>query len=136
MPFPIDDLNPIVVKRIMACRDHDPTVKLFRPGHIRHAGRRRHMEEICVRPGSRKARRQRILEHIAASSRIFPNHDLCFMILPVVPSKISSHLKRMFHCQDFIRLSAKTVSSKILSHVCTSKSVDTSVTVLLYSVAP
>ena len=116
MAFAVNDLDPVVIIRIMAGRDHDPTVKIFGPCHIGYAGSGRHVKKIGVRPGSGNSCRQRILKHIAASSGVLSDNDSGLMILPVVPSQISSYFKCMLHSQDFIGLTAKTICSKIFSH--------------------
>ena len=74
------------------------------------------MQQIRVRPGSRDAGRQRVLEHIAAPSRILSNHDSGFMISSVIPAQVSSYLKGMFYCQLYIGFSAEAVRTEILSH--------------------
>ena len=50
MPFPADNLNTVVIERVMACGNHNAAVKIIRPGHIGNAGRGGYMEKVCVRP--------------------------------------------------------------------------------------
>src|SRR5699024_2632887 len=85
--------------------------------HIGNAGRSGYMQQICVRSGSRKSGSQGILKHITASPGILSDHNLCLMLSSVIPAQKTSYLVRMLHGQLYIGLSAKSIGSKIFSHV-------------------
>ena len=74
------------------------------------------MKQIRVRSRSRDAGRQRVLEHIAAPSRILSNHDSGFMISSVIPAQVSSYLEGVLYRQLHIGFSAEAVRTEILSH--------------------
>ena len=48
MALAVDNLYSIIIERIVACRDHDATVKILCPRHIRHARCGGHVEKICI----------------------------------------------------------------------------------------
>ena len=122
MSFSVDHLDPIIIERIVAGRNHDSTVKILRPCHIGYAWRRRNVKQIRICSGCRKSRNQRILEHVAASSGILSDHDLGLMILAIIPSKKPSHFECMFNRQYLIGFPAESICSKIFSHSNTSPS--------------
>ena len=74
------------------------------------------MQQIGVCSGSRDAGRQRILEHIAAPSRVLSNHDSGFMLSSVIPAQVSSYLEGVLYRQLHIGFPAEAVRTEILSH--------------------
>ena len=114
--FSVDNLNSIVIVRIMACWNHDSTVKVLCSCHIGYAGRCRYVKKVRICTRSGQSCSKGIFEHIAASSCIFSDNNLCLMLLSIIPSKISSYFKCMFNCQYFICFTAEAVCSKIFSH--------------------
>ncbi len=118
MSLPADHLDPVVIVRIMTCRNHDPAVKIICPCHIGNTRRRRYMQKICIRTRRRDTCRQRILEHITASSCILTDHNLRLVILSVVPAQEPPYLECMFHRQYLIRFTTETICSKIFTHNC------------------
>ena len=113
---PVDYLDSVVIKWVMARRNHDSAVKSLGTHHIGNAGRSRHMQQIRVRARSRQPCHQGILKHVAAPSCILPNYNLGFVVPSVIPSEETPHLKGMFHRQIYICFSSKSVCSKIFSH--------------------
>ena len=116
LAMPVDQFNAIVMKRIVTGRNHNSTVKIFRPHYIGNAWCGGYMKQIRIRTGSSQSCNQRILKHVAASSCIFSDHNLCFVFSSVIPSKESSYFISMFHSQIHIRFSTKTIGTKIFSH--------------------
>ena len=112
----VDDLDAVVVERIVAGGNHDAAVKILGPYHIRYAGRRRHVQQVCVRARRGQSCRQGILEHIAAPPRILSYHDAGFVLLTEIPAEIPSDLKCVFHSQYYIGFAAEAVGPKIFSH--------------------
>src|SRR5699024_4732296 len=115
--FSVDNLDSVIIKWIVACGDHDTTVKIFSTCHVRNTWRRRYMKQVAVRSGSCQSCGKRVLKHVTASSRIFSDHDAGLVFLPVVPSKISSHLERMLYCKAYICFSPESICSKIFTHI-------------------
>ena len=112
----VDHLDPVIIIGIVACRNHNAAVKILCPYHIGYAGRGSDMEQICVRPGCRQPGRQRVLEHVTASSGVFSDDDSCFVLLSKIPAQVASHFECMLYGQDNIGFSPEAVSSKIFSH--------------------
>ena len=61
----VDQLDAVIIIRIVACGDHDTTVKLIHPRDIRHRRCRRNVKQVCIRTRSDQSADQRILKHIA-----------------------------------------------------------------------
>ena len=119
LPGSGDDLDPIVIVWIVTRRNHDPAVKVIQADAEGNGRRRCHMEQVSIRPRSDKARAQRIFKHIAGSSGILSNDNLCLailMLLSIVPAQKTPDLKCMLDIQCHIRLPAKSICSKVLSH--------------------
>ncbi len=86
MSHGIDDFNSIIIKRIVAGRNHNSAVKLFRPHHIRNTWRRRHMQQVSIGSAGRKSGRQRIFKHITGTPCVFSNNNPCFVFFPKIIS--------------------------------------------------
>ncbi len=114
--LPVYHLNPVIIIRIMACRNHNAAIKILAAHHVGNTWCRGHMEQIYVRPARGKTRRERVLKHIAGAAGILANHHLCLMLLPVIPSQKPAHLKRLLHFKIYISLSPKTIRPKIFAH--------------------
>ena len=112
----VEKFDSVIIERIMACRDHDTAVKVFCAYCIGNAWGCCYMKKIRVCTGCSQSCNKCILKHVTASSGIFTDHDLCFVISSIIPSYITSNFKRMIHCQFYICLSTKSICSKIFSH--------------------
>ena len=106
----------VIVERIVAGGYHDPAVKLLGADNIGNAWRRRYVEQIRVRSGGRKPRRQRIFKHIAGPAGVLPDYNLSPALFSVVPAQKPAHLIGMFYRKPDICLSPKTICSKIFTH--------------------
>ena len=85
----IDDLNAVVIIRIVTGRNHDAAVKALCAHHIGNAWSRCYMKEKYVCSGSCKTGYQRVFKHIAASAGIFSDDNpaaLSRIFLSVVPA--------------------------------------------------
>ena len=122
----VQELNAVIVERIVARADHDAGVKALGPHHIGDTRGRRHMQEVHIRARGREARRERILEHVARAARVLADCNLAAravrVLLPVVPAEIPSHLIGMHRRELDIGLAAKAVRSEILAHYASSRS--------------
>ncbi len=112
----IDNFNSIIIERVMACRNHNAAVKALCAHHIRNAGCCGYMKQICICAGSCDSCCQSVLKHIAASSCIFTDHNLCLVISSIVPAQVSSDLEGMLYSQFHICLPAEAVCTEIFSH--------------------
>ena len=113
----VQKLDSIIIKWIVACRDHDSTVKILCADNIRNTWSCRYMKKICICSGSGQSCCQCIFKHIAASSCILADHDLCFVLTTIVPAHITAYLKCMICCQLYVGFSTETICSKIFTHL-------------------
>ena len=77
------------------------------------------MEQINVRAGGGKSRRQRVLQHVAGPSGVLADgnfHLFARMLCPVIPAQVSSDLESLLRRQGHIGLAAESVSTEILAH--------------------
>ena len=96
--FSIDHFNSVIIEWIMACRNHNSTVKVFCSCHIRNTRCCCYVKKICIRSWCSQSGNERVLKHIAAASCIFSDYNLCFVILSVIPAKKTSHFKCVLYC--------------------------------------
>ena len=93
----VDELDAVIVVRVVAGGNHDPAIELIHFGDIGDARGRCHMHQAGVGAGSCDSRRQGTLKHITGPAGVFADHDLGFMILAVIPTKKTAHLESMVH---------------------------------------
>ena len=114
----VQQLDAIVVIRVVRCGDHDPAVELIDPRDIRDGRRRGDVHDIGVGPTCHKACAERILEHVARSSGVLADQHLGLLALvrTVVPSEKPSNADRMLEVQCYIRFTAESICSEIFTH--------------------
>ena len=113
--FAVNDLDPVVVKGIMARRDHDAEIKVPAFRHIGHAGRSGHMQQIYIRPAPAQPRRQRIFKHIAGTSGILSDHARRLFRGPFrkIPAQKLADPECVIRRQRLVCLASETVCSEI-----------------------
>ena len=96
----IDQLDAIIIERIVAGRNHNTAVKILGSCHIRNRWCSRYMKQICICPGCCQTSYQRIFKHVAGTSGIFSDYHFTFFSchLMIVPSDKTTHFVCMFHC--------------------------------------
>ena len=101
----INQLDSVIIIRIMACRDHNTTIKPIGSCHISYRRCRRNMKQVSIRSRSYQTANQCIFKHIAWTSCIFSDHNTSWCIITVttlyfsvIPSKKSSDLICMICC--------------------------------------
>ena len=120
----VDELDAIVVERIVAGGDHDAAVEISRSRNVGNAGRRCYVQHIYVCAGGCEARGQRVFEHIAGKPGILAEDDVRFIafgmfhlrVFRVVPPQEKSDLEGMDRCKIYVGVSSESICSKILSH--------------------
>ena len=115
--FSINYFDTVIIEWIMAGGNHNTAVKIFGSRHIRNAGGCRYMQKIRICSGSSKPCCQCIFKHIAAPSGILADHDSRLVLLPVIPSQISSNFECMLYCQIHICFPTEAICSKIFTHI-------------------
>ena len=79
----IDQLDAIIVVRIVAGGDHDTTVKVIHTGDIRHRRSCSDVEQIGICTGSSQACDQTVLEHIGTAASVLADYNACRLIVAV-----------------------------------------------------
>ena len=83
----VDQLDAVVVIRVVTGRDHNATVKIIYTGDVCHRWGGGDMEQIGIRTGSRQTSHQTIFKHIGAAARILTNNDTGRVDIPVTLTK-------------------------------------------------
>ena len=114
----VDDLDAVVVVRIMRSRDHDAAVEIVDSGDVRYRRSRRNVHDVGVSTRCHEARAQRVLKHVAGSSCILSDDHLCLAVksLAVVPAEITADLDGVIECQRLVGFAAEAVCSEIFAH--------------------
>ena len=114
----VEQLDAVVIVRIVGSGDHDTAVEIIHSCNVSNRRRRCNMHDVSIRAGSHQARAKRVLKHVAGSSRILADHDLCLLAFSgaVVPAEEASDLDRMLKGQVFISFSAEAVCTEIFTH--------------------
>ncbi len=118
LPFGIDQLDAVIGVRIVACRDHDPTVKFIPQYRVGNAWRCGDMEHIRIRARCGQACNDGILKHIARSPRVLADdraHTVC-AAPAVIPPQKAADLISVLGCERDTGLPSKTVRAEIFSH--------------------
>lgn len=115
----IHDLDSIVIIRIVAGRNHNAAVEIFCTDYICHTRCGSNMQQECICSGCRNTGNQCILKHVTAATCVLSDNDPSPVILVVIPAQVTSNFICMIRSQYFICLTAKTVCSKIFSHIST-----------------
>ena len=115
----VQQLDAVVVVRVMAGGNHHAAVEVLRPGDVAYAGGGRDVEQIGVRAGGRDADRQGALIHIGGAAGVLADHDPGLVVqvfLSVIPSEEPAGLESVLRRQHNARLAAETVRTEVFSH--------------------
>ena len=121
----IDELDSVVIIRIMACGNHNSAVEPVYSCNVSNRGRSRNVQHIRIGAGCSKPRDNRIFEHITRPARILADYYArrgCIAVAAFqfaeIPTQKSAHAISVFSRQSFTRFSAEPVCSEISSHSC------------------
>ena len=116
----IDQLDAIIVVRIVAGGDHDTTVKVIHTGDIRHRRSCSDVEQIGICTGSSQACDQTVLEHIGTAASVFADDDAGGLVVAValtksivVPAEEPAYLVGVVGCQGNSGFTTEAICSKI-----------------------
>ena len=119
----VDQLDAVVVERVMAGGDHNAAVKIIHAGNVGHAGGGGDVEQVGIRTGSGQARHQAVLEHVGAAAGILADDDAGRLVvtaaLPqciIIPAQKTAHLVGVVGGQVHSGLATEAVCTKIFSH--------------------
>ena len=95
----VNQLDAVVVIRIVAGRDHDAAVKIIHASDVSHGRGRGDVEQVSVCAGGRQACHQAVLEHIRAAAGVLADDDASGIGVTValaqsiiVPAQETAHL--------------------------------------------
>ena len=109
----VEELYSVVSVGVVARAYHDAAVEVVHTRDVRHAGRRRDVQQVGVRSGGGQPRRQRALEHIARAPGVLAYDYLCLVFPAVVPADETAYLEGVLGGQVHVGLAAEAVSSEI-----------------------
>ena len=119
----IDQLDAVVVERVMAGGDHNAAVKIIHTGNVGHAGGGGDVEQVGICAGSSQARHQAVLEHIGTTAGVLTDDDagririaIALTELVVIPAEETAYLIGMISSQSDSGFTTEAIGSKILSH--------------------
>ena len=113
----VDELNTVVVIRIVACRNHDTAIKAVTLRDVGHGGSSRYVQEvsICTRRGY--PCREGVFQHVRRATRVLTNYDATATIGGAeIPTEEAPYLEGMFRREPYICFTTKAVCSEIFSH--------------------
>ena len=115
----VHQLDAVVVKGIVACGDHHAAVKIFRARDVADAGRRGHVEQICVRPGGGDARGECAFVHIRGTAGVLADDDLrpgAAALCAVIPAEEAADPECVLGGEVLPGPAAEAVRSEIFTH--------------------
>ena len=125
----VDQLDAVVVVRVVAGRDHDAAVEVVHTGNVGHGRGGGDVEQIgvCTRGG--QASHQTILEHIRATAGVLTDDDTGRLVVAValahcviILAKEAANLVGVVSGQRDSGFATEAIGPKILSHYSFSSS--------------
>ena len=119
LAFAVEELDAVVVERVVAGGDHDAAVKVVHAGDVGHRGRGGDVHDVGVRAGGHQARAQRVLEHVGGPAGVLADDHLALLALAraVVPAQEAADLDRVLKRQRLVGFAAEAVRAEIFSHI-------------------
>ena len=119
----VDELDAVIIERIVAGRDHNAAIKIIHPGNVGNTWRSGDVEQIGICTGSGQACNQTILEHIGAAAGVLADNDTGGLIVAValaqsviIPAQKTANLVGVVGSQINTSFTTEAIGSKILSH--------------------
>ena len=125
----VDQLDAVVVIRVMASGNHDTAIEIIHAGDISHRRRGSDVQQIGIRTRSRQTSHQTILEHIGAAASVLTDDDAGRLVVAValtqgvvVPAQKTTNLIGVVSGQRDSGFATEAIGPKILSHYSFSSS--------------
>ena len=119
----VDQLDTVIIVRVVAGRDHDAAIKVIHASDVSHTGRSSDVQQVGVRAGSSQACDQTVLEHIGAAAGVLADYNACRLVVAialaehiVIPAQKATNLVGMVGSQINTSFTTEAIGSKILSH--------------------
>jgi len=125
----VDQLDTVIIVRVVAGRDHDAAIKVIHASDVSHTGRSSDMQQVSVCSGGGQSCDQTVLEHIGAAAGVFADYNACRLVVAialaehiVIPAQKATNLVGMVGSQINTSFTTEAIGSKILSHYSFSSS--------------
>ena len=125
----IDQLDTVIIVRVVAGRDHDAAIKVIHASDVSHTGRSSDMQQVSVCSGGGQSCDQTVLEHIGAAAGVFADYNACRLVVAialaehiVIPAQKATNLVGMVGSQINTSFTTEAIGPKILSHSCLPRS--------------
>ena len=119
----VDQLDAVVIVRIVAGGDHDAAVKIIHTGDVGHTGRGGDVQQIGICTRSGQTSHETVLEHIAGAAGILTNDNagririaVAFPEHVVVPAQETAYLIGMICSQSDSGFATEAICTKVFSH--------------------
>ena len=119
----VDQLDTIIVIRIVAGRDHDAAIEIVHAGNVSHRRRGGDVQQVGVCAGSGQASDKTIFKHIGAAAGVLADNDTGRLAVAValaehiiIPAKEAANLVGVVGSQINTSFTTEAISSKVLSH--------------------
>ena len=83
----VDQLDAVVIVWIMACRNHNATVKIIHTGNVSHRRSGGNMEQVGICTRCSQACHKAVLKHIRTAASILTNNDTSGLVISVTLTK-------------------------------------------------
>ena len=101
----VDQLDAIIVVGVVACGNHNTTVKVIHASDVRHGRSGGDVQQISIRTGSSQTSNQAILKHIRATASILTDNDTSRVGITIsltesiiIPAQETTNLIGMIRC--------------------------------------
>ena len=125
----IDQLDTVIIVRVVAGRDHDAAIKVVHAGNISYRRRSSDVQQVSVCSGGGQSCDQTVLEHIGAAAGVFADYNACRLVVAialaehiVIPAQKATNLVGMVGSQINTSFTTEAIGPKILSHSCLPRS--------------
>ena len=125
----VDQLDTVIIVRVVAGRDHDAAIKVIHASDVSHTGRSSDMQQVSVCSGGGQSCDQTVLEHIGAAAGVFADYNACRLVVAialaehiVIPAQKATNLVGMVGSQINTSFTTEAIGPKILSHSCLPRS--------------
>ena len=119
----VDQLDTVIVVRVVAGGDHDAAIKVIHTGDVRHGRSGGDVQQISICSGGSQTCDQTVLEHIGAAAGILANDDAGGLVVAValaqgvvVPAQEAANLVSVVSGQINACFPTEAIGSKIFSH--------------------
>ena len=115
----VEQLDAVVVERVVAGGDHDAAVEVVHAGDVGHGRRGGDVHDVGVRAGGHQARAQRVLKHVGGPAGVLADDHggLLALARAVVPAQEAADLDGVLEVQRLVGLAAEAVGAEILAHI-------------------